>query len=248
MYSARIRGEPTTFGTSGLLYRSNKLMYDRSTLSIWQQFTGEPVIGPLADSGIRLEVHPAVVTEWGEWRKEHPDTTVLALETGVYPAEAYLHEKDPQAIYNSYFYGADDTMFPVWNKSGRLNNKEKVLGLSVGDAYKAYQLRAVRRARVLNDAVGETEIVVLASSYSEAARVYERDGHVFSLGPREADPGEIPEELSDSHGVSWAVTEEYLVSSADPSRKLARLPTQNSFWFAWSSFHPDTELYTLEQD
>ena len=48
MYSARIDGEPTTFGTSGLLYRSNKLMYDRTTNSIWNQFTGEPVIGPLA--------------------------------------------------------------------------------------------------------------------------------------------------------------------------------------------------------
>ena len=51
MYSAKVNDQPTTFGTSGLLYRSNKLMYDRATETIWHQFTGEPVIGPLAETG-----------------------------------------------------------------------------------------------------------------------------------------------------------------------------------------------------
>ena len=51
MYSARVNGQPTTFGTSGLLFRSNKLMYDRATNTLWHQFTGEPVIGELAGMG-----------------------------------------------------------------------------------------------------------------------------------------------------------------------------------------------------
>ena len=90
MYSGIVNGEPTTFGTSGLLYRSNKVMYDRATRSLWNQFIGEPVIGPLADSGIRQPFFPSVVTTWGEWWDEHPDTTVLAQDTGVYPAEFYV--------------------------------------------------------------------------------------------------------------------------------------------------------------
>ena len=70
MYSARINGEPTTFGTSGLLYRSNKVMYDRATRSLWSQLLGEPVIGPLADSGIKLDFFPVNLITWGEWLED----------------------------------------------------------------------------------------------------------------------------------------------------------------------------------
>ena len=66
MYSAKIDGEPTTFGTSGLLYRSNKLMYDRKTESLWSSLLGEPVIGLLADSEIKLAFFPVVLTTWEE--------------------------------------------------------------------------------------------------------------------------------------------------------------------------------------
>jgi hypothetical protein len=66
VYSAKLDGERVTFGTSGLLYRSNKLMYDRKTNTLWRQFTGEPVVGGLADSGIRLSIFPVVLTQWQE--------------------------------------------------------------------------------------------------------------------------------------------------------------------------------------
>ena len=46
MYSAKQNGNRVLFGTSGLLYLSNKLMFDRDTNSLWRQFTGEPVVGP----------------------------------------------------------------------------------------------------------------------------------------------------------------------------------------------------------
>ncbi len=49
LFDGRVAGHdrPFTFGSSGLLYRSNKLMYDRQTDSLWNQFTGRPVMGPL---------------------------------------------------------------------------------------------------------------------------------------------------------------------------------------------------------
>ena len=92
MYSTELDGEILEFGTSGFLYQSNKLMYDRKTNSLWHQFRGEPVIGELAHSGITLEVIPVALTTWEDWVSSHPDTTVLDLETGVYPAQAYLPE------------------------------------------------------------------------------------------------------------------------------------------------------------
>lgn len=92
MYSTKIDGQVLEFGTSGLLYRSNNLMYDRSTETLWRQFTGEPVVGSLVDSGIKLEVLPVLLTTWGDWLATHPDTTVLDPETGYYPGDLYSPE------------------------------------------------------------------------------------------------------------------------------------------------------------
>ena len=147
MYSGIVNGEPTTFGTSGMLYRSNKVMYDRATRSLWNQFIGEPVIGPLADSGIRQPFFPSVVTTWAEWLDEHPDTTVISRETGIYPADFYVPEDDPNAIYYSYFT-AEEVMFPVWLRDDTFQPKAVVVGLTVDDAAKAYAVRDLQRVRL----------------------------------------------------------------------------------------------------
>ena len=76
-----VDGERVEFGTSGYLYRSNKLMYDRKTETLWHQFRGVPAVGPLAGSGMELEVLPMTLTVWSQWVAEHPDTTVLDLDT-----------------------------------------------------------------------------------------------------------------------------------------------------------------------
>ena len=102
MYSTTVDGEVLSFGTSGFLYQSNKLMYDRKTKSLWHQFRGEPVTGELAHSGIVLDVIPVTLTTWGEWLASHPDTTILDAETGVYPGDRYLSESDPGSFYFDY--------------------------------------------------------------------------------------------------------------------------------------------------
>ena len=84
LYDARVPGyeKPFVFGSSGFLYRSNKLMYDQATHSLWSQFTGRPVVGPLTGSGIELAVLPVTIASWRDWRARHPDTQVLSLDTG----------------------------------------------------------------------------------------------------------------------------------------------------------------------
>jgi hypothetical protein len=103
-------------------------MYDRETETLWRQFTGEPILGPLVDSGIRLDFFPVVITTWEQWFSEHPDTTVLALETGLYPGGTYFPETDRRAIYNSYFNSAE-TMFPVPFRDDSQELKDLVLAL-----------------------------------------------------------------------------------------------------------------------
>ena len=243
MYSAKINGEPTTFGTSGFLYRSNKVMYDRLTNSLWNQLSSEPVIGPLWDSGIKLDFFPVMLTTWEEWLALHPDTTVLAQSTGVYAADFYKPEDNPEAIYFDYFTDPA-TMFPVPDRNDSLETKDIVLGVQLNDSYKAYASKALRVVRIINDVVGGEDILVLGSAGSEGARVYYRGGESFKLSQGDASSLVLPATVVDDEGDTWRVTEEYLINEADESEKLARIPTHMSFWFGWYQFHPDTELYS----
>ena len=240
-YHGEFDGMKTTFGTSGFLYRSNKIMYDRETLSLWNQETGQPVIGELADSGIQLNFFPTLLTTWGEWTDEHPDTTVLALDTGVYQPGRYFPEDNPNATYYEYF-NTPGTMFPVWIRDDSLEAKDVVLGLNVGDAQKAYPVHVLQAERVVNDTLRETNVVVLASEISQAAKAYERGDQEFSRQEGDTSTG-VPMKLVDTSGHVWDVTEEALVNAADSSQTLPRIPTHSSFWFGWYAFYPDTELY-----
>ncbi|MDX2266962.1 MAG: DUF3179 domain-containing (seleno)protein [Bryobacter sp.] len=90
------------FGTSGLLYESSKLMFDATTKSLWSTLQGQPLIGPLANSGIQLRFANLVTTTWKEWREAHPHTTVLSLETG--------HRRDYGEGFASRNYFANDEL------------------------------------------------------------------------------------------------------------------------------------------
>ena len=235
MYSAKIDGAPTTFGTSGMLYQSNKLMYDRTTNSLWNQFTGEPIAGPLASRGIRIPFFASVLTTWEEWLAEHPDTTVLDIETGVYSSSVYLHEWDTDAIYHDYF-ASPETMFPVFNRNATLRPKETIIGVAIGGDTRAYPVSAFAVEPVINDAVGGREIVIAGSSLWGTGRVYERNGLQFT----DADGG-----LRDADGALWTITEDALTRE-DGAAALARIPSVTSFWHGWFSFHPDTSIYGRE--
>ena len=234
MYSTEINGQTTEFGTSGLLFRSNKLMYDRVTETLWHQFLGVPVVGPLANSGIRLEVIPNVLTTWGEWLAQHPDTTVISDETGVFPAETYLPEEDPRSIYYSY-RAASGTMFPVAGIDEALPIKQRVFGLTFGNRARAYSLEPLIQEPVLNDHLGGQDFVIVTVS-SGSSRAYDRQGLEFQFSQEGL--------LQSDDGRSWRVFEDALENSEDPSQRLSRLPSRDAYWFGWQAFYPDTELYS----
>ena len=243
MYSGKIDGEPTTFGTSGLLYRSNKLMYDRLTNTLWSSLVGRPVIGELAmRDDLVLDYFPVALTTWQEWLEGHPDTGVISTETGYYTPRMYQPESDTRSIYFSY--RADPgTMFPVWNRDDRLEVKDEVLALSEGDAHKAYPIQDLNQVRLVNDTIGDTEIVILASSISSDARVFKRDGRQFALNSDEQTPV-VPKTVVDDEGQVWQVSDTGLTSP--DGETLERLPSYVSFWFGWYAFHPDTLLFEAE--
>ena len=234
MYSTEINGQTTEFGTSGMLFRSNKLMYDRVTETLWHQFLGEPVVGPLANSGIRLEVIPNVLTTWGEWLAQHPDTTVISNETGVYPAETYLPEENPRSIYFSY-RAASGTMFPVAGIGEALPIKQRVFGLTFGNEARAYSRDALVQMPLVNDVVGGQDLVIVTVA-GGGSRAYDRQGLEFQFSS--------DGQLQSGDGRTWGVFEDALENTADPSDQLPRLASRDAYWFGWQAFYPHTDLYS----
>ncbi len=204
-------------------------MYDRETQSLWNHMTGEPVVGRLAESGIRLRVLPVVITTWRDWRETHPDTLVLDIQTG------YARDYTPGRPYGRY-YASPETMFPVSPRSDRLRTKELVFAVRIGGARKAYPLETFRREPVINDRVGATRIVVLGKSETRSARAYERGALTFRPG---AVPGEV---IETGTGTPWRVEEERLVSSRS-GETLPRVGGHVVYWFGWHAFYPDADVY-----
>lgn len=222
-------GETYTFGSSGLLYRSNKLMYDHQTQSLWSHLHGEPVMGPLVGKGKKLPILPLTMTTWGEWRRRHPQTEVLSLDTG------YRRNYTPGAAYGSYFR-SPDTMFPVWKKAPEvLKTKDWVFAIEVNGTRKAYPLRVLMAKPVLNDIVNGSNVVLISDPSSEAVRAYVTGGRRF----RAAGPDRLIDEKS---GEAFRVEEEFLAGENGQIR-LPRAAGHRAYWFGWYAFYPGTELY-----
>lgn len=124
-YTDNVDGFSPVLRTSGLLARSNKFMYDISTMSAVDTFTGRAISGPLFDAGVQLEMISVVTSTWGEWKRAHPATTILTEDGGV-PGRAY--QADP-------LRGRDDNgpIFPVGAVDPRLPVQERVLGVIDSD-------------------------------------------------------------------------------------------------------------------
>jgi hypothetical protein len=178
------------------------------------------------------------LTTWGDWLAAHPDTTVLSIETGVYPPQVYLPENEPGAAYNSYFLNPNP-IFPVWQQSDALPAKAQVLGVIVNGAPKAYDLLSLVSQPVLNEGLGGVNIVIVTPPGTSAARVYVRGAAEF----REASTAEGETVLTDSAGRRWRMTEEALIRADDPLIRLGRLPVHSSFWFGWYAAYPNTQVY-----
>lgn len=183
------RTRPLVLRTTGLLQRSNKLMYDFETKSAIDTFTGRALSGPLQDSGVVLEQVTVVSTTWGEWKAAHPETRIVARDGGI----GREYEEDP-------LRGRDDDgpIFPVGDVDERLPAQAKVVGTIAPDG---------------------TPVAFVA----DEARAALAAGDDVELAGIEL--------ITDGGGLRARTTDD------------AELPAHEAFWFAWSQFHPGTELW-----
>jgi len=179
-----------TFGVSGLLYQSDMLLYDRQTESLWSQIKSEAVTGRLI--GRKLKLLPSTQTTWGAWKKKHPNTLVLTTETGY----SRSYDQDPYEGYSK----TKKLFFSVTHQSHEYHPKEQIIGIQVGNIYKAWPFIELARTKSpLNQSINGRSLKIEFDKNSRTATVFNESGKEY--------------------------------------------PSVVAFWFAWYTFHPETQIY-----
>ena len=179
--------ERPIFRTSGLLIRSNKIMYDLNTSSVFDTFLGTALTGPLAEIDLELEQVGVVTTTWGEWKALHPNTTILAEELALGRDSDLLNTRD-----------AGGPIFPIGDVDPRLPVQEPVLGvIAESGTPVAFHVSSARSVLIQGGSIQVENIILRLAG-----------GGVIAI---DADGND--------------------------------LGSHQAFWFAWSQFYPDTDLW-----
>jgi len=223
LYESRPQGRvlPFEFAASGLVYRSTNLIYDHQSESLWSPLDGKPLVGKLVGSGIELKARPMEFTTWKTWHDAHPDTRVLAMETGY---QRDYQNGDP---YIGYFL-AKEMLFPAVMKDWSHQPKELVFGVRIDGSANSWALKDFTGRKIVNDRVGAVPVVLIGDNASKDVRAYRRGTREFAAGVN------AQEILAGKE--KWRVTEEALLGPG--GEKLERLPGTLAFWFAWQSRFP----------
>jgi hypothetical protein len=253
--------EPLTleFGTSGVLRNSDLVMYDRTTQSLWQQIGGKALVGGLV--GAQLNLLPATIVSWKQFRENFPDGLVLSRSTVVFSRVNGLQVEPPYG--DNPYSGYDSTDEPpflfVGDLDGRLSPFERVVTLDLGDEFVAYPFTLLEEVRVFHDTRQGDDLVVLwipggvsalDASTIDAGRavgstaVFKRavDGQslTFVLNPEDETEESF---LDDQTGSVWNIFG-LAVSGPLAGTQLGSMIKTDHFWFAWAAFRPDTVIVT----
>lgn len=160
-FERTVDGVITEFGVSGKLHNSDLVMYDRYEGNLWQQITGDAIVGPAARRNEELVKIPIITVPWSQWKEEHPDTQVLSRETGF------------SRNYDQYPYGTyeqdDQLLFGVEGLDKSLQIKTVVYGVEINGASKAYPESVFDENAVINDQVGDASIRLEKQASGEIA-------------------------------------------------------------------------------
>lgn len=242
-YDRRLEQRILDFGTSGKLYQSALVMYDRQTESLWSHFTAQAIAGAL--TGTQLSTIPVATVSWGDWRRAHPRGLVLSRDTGY----------DRPYGQNPY-PGYDDVDTPPFlyrgEVDGRFAAKERVTGVRIGDDAVAILDRDLKRHPVIETSVGGRDVVVwrkpgTASALDNGNLSRGRDVGATGAFEPAIDGRHLTFELTKSGfrdhetGTTWDVLGT-ATSGSLTGRVLTPVEHLDTFWFAWAAFLPKTRI------
>jgi len=212
----------------------NEVFKDVETGSRWQQSSLEAISGPL--KGERLELYPFLLTSWEEWRRLHPDTLVLK------PLPGYA-ERIPakNAQLRAGYPRAKPAPNDVVRRDDRLEAYTKVIGLTVGDASRAFPLDLLDRVRVINEDLGGRPILVVHQPKSDTTTAFVARANGMRLTFEEANAGatKLIDRETRSRWDAYGACE----SGTLKGTQLETLIMEPEYWFAWSEFHPKTTIF-----
>src|SRR5579871_4257002 len=169
-----VHNHPLRFDFYGL-YNGVLTMFDQDTGSVWLQVDGRAVKGPRL--GAVLKRGPMLDTTWGEWKKLHPDTLVMAPEAkfrDCYEPNGTLVERGYSRFPAPYFRRS------LTHRDHRLPMFDMVLAVSLPPSrtetdapassglvpksrtlYRAYPVKAYQgKSGVVNDTLGTLPVGV----------------------------------------------------------------------------------------
>jgi hypothetical protein len=245
-YRREVNGVETTFGTSGRLYASALVMYDRATESLWTHYDGRAVAGVL--TGYELDPVPSPLVAWADFKASFPDGQVLDRSaTGFdrpYGSNPYTGYDNP-AAFPFLFAGSLDE---------RARAMQRVVGVALEGSAVAWTLEAIsgEEAKATNAEVGDTPVVILwkagQASALEAGEIEAgRDVGTVGVFSTTLDGDTLTFEveggafIDQQTGSTWDITGK-AVDGELAGKRLERLHHLDTFWFAWSTYQPETEL------
>lgn len=208
------------------------VMYDHQTDTLWSQFLSKGVEGPLKDA--ELAVIPATQTTWEAWLELHPDTRALYKGS---------ERQDP---YVSYYENSASGIHGQFNPDDRLYGKELVLGVNFDGSPKAYPFSVLSREQVVNDTIAGEDVLIYFDAYTGTALAFDRSpGDTPLTFGIEGEPAGARTVLVDEQtGSRWIAFIGSAIDGELKGSRMERIPSHLSFWFAWSDWNPQTEIYT----
>ncbi len=229
VYARKVEDRDLTMLVSGKLWRNSLIMQDEETGTLWSHVSGLALEGELA--GTRLETLPMVQSTWGQWRRAHPATKVLRKSEEVLAShyEGYFNDPDRVGIFRSRY---NEDLLP---------GKSRVYGLISGPFALAVAESLLVAGEPKNVLVGEKPAVIMLT-HEGGARAYSAllAGKRMSFVKNEGD-GLI---LDSTSGTIWDLGRGVGVSGKNRGMRLEEMQVLRSFWFAWSSFYPNTEVFS----
>ena len=209
------------------------VMYDHQTDTLWSQFLSRGVEGALKDTD--LEVVPATQTTWEAWSELHPDTKALRKTSSV-SADSYIN----------YYESGRAGIHGQFNPDDRLYAKELVVGVNLDGSPKAYPFTTLTAEQVVNDTFAGEDVLIFFDATTGTALAFDRSPGdkplTFSI---EGDPAGARTVLIDTEtGSRWRAFTGSAIDGELKGNTLERIPSHLSFWFAWSDWNPQTEIYT----
>lgn len=251
VFDSRVKGQTLEFGTSGLLRNSDLIMYDRTTESLWQQFTGEAIVGDMV--GQQLAFLPSSLVSFADFAAAYPAGKVLSRETGFGENYAQRYGFNPYAGYDQV---GNSPFLYTGELDRRLQAVERVVTVSFEDIDVAYPLRILSQVGVINDSPGGHDFVVFHKEGTSSAL----NSEVISLGKDVGatgvfDPHVNEDKLSfakegeviidEQTGTVWNVLGQ-AVDGPLIGTQLIPIVHGDHFWFSWAAFKPDTIIYGLD--